>query len=67
MVLRSNSTWFKYNMTDIAAALGIHQLKKVPQFLNRRQKLQKYIKNFEKSIILPSNDTDLGHTHGIYL
>jgi dTDP-4-amino-4,6-dideoxygalactose transaminase len=30
---------FKYNMTDISAAIGIHQLKKLPSFLKRRQYL----------------------------
>ncbi|XDZ65406.1 DegT/DnrJ/EryC1/StrS family aminotransferase [Alphaproteobacteria bacterium LSUCC0684] len=30
---------FKYNLTDIAASLGIHQLKKVEQFQNRRQEI----------------------------
>ena len=30
---------FKYNMTDIAAGIGIHQLKKAEEFQNRRQKI----------------------------
>ena len=30
---------FKYNMTDIAAAIGIHQLKKVDLFQQRREQL----------------------------
>ena len=30
---------FKYNMTDIAAAIGIHQLKKVRLFQRRRQEI----------------------------
>ncbi|WP_114521147.1 DegT/DnrJ/EryC1/StrS family aminotransferase [Altererythrobacter sp. ZODW24] len=30
---------FKYNMTDIAAALGLHQLRRVPEFLDRRTEL----------------------------
>jgi dTDP-4-amino-4,6-dideoxygalactose transaminase len=30
---------FKYNMTDIAAAIGIHQLRKLDRFLRRREKL----------------------------
>jgi dTDP-4-amino-4,6-dideoxygalactose transaminase len=30
---------FKYNMTDLSAALGIHQLKKLPRFLKRRAEL----------------------------
>ena len=32
---------FKYNMNDIAAAIGIHQLKKLPNFLETRQQLAK--------------------------
>ena len=30
---------FKYNLTDIAASLGIHQLKKVEQFQKRREEI----------------------------
>ena len=30
---------FKYNMTDLAAALGIHQLRKAKKFRQRRQKI----------------------------
>ena len=30
---------FKYNMTDIQAALGIHQLRKVEDFLSRRESI----------------------------
>lgn len=30
---------FKYNMTDLAAALGIHQLGKLPRFLKRRAEI----------------------------
>lgn len=30
---------FKYNMTDIAAAMGVEQLARLPQFLQRRQQL----------------------------
>ena len=30
---------YKYNMTDIAASMGIHQLKKAERFQQRRQKL----------------------------
>ena len=32
---------FKYNMTDIAAALGLHQLKKVQIFQQRREEIAK--------------------------
>ena len=30
---------FKYNMTDVAAAIGIHQLRKLDRFLRRREEL----------------------------
>jgi dTDP-4-amino-4,6-dideoxygalactose transaminase len=30
---------FKYNMTDLCAALGIHQLEKLPRFLKRRAEI----------------------------
>lgn len=30
---------FKYNLTDIAAAMGLQQLKKLPRFVARRQQL----------------------------
>lgn len=32
---------FKYNMTDIAAALGLHQLRRLPGFLEKRETLAK--------------------------
>jgi len=53
---------FKYNMTDIAAAMGIHQLKKLPGFLKRRQYLAKrYFDTLsDLPIILPSDDMDGG-------
>ena len=59
---------FKYNMTDIAAAMGIHQLKKLPDFLERRQYLaQRYFDALsDLPVILPSNDTD-GGTHSWHL
>ncbi len=48
---------FKYNMTDISAAIGIEQLKKLPKFLNRRQYLAKRYSDalLDLSIILPEN------------
>jgi dTDP-4-amino-4,6-dideoxygalactose transaminase len=53
---------FKYNMTDISAAIGINQLKKLPRFLKRRQYLaEKYIKSLHNlPLILPMGDTDYG-------
>ena len=59
---------FKYNMTDIAAAMGIHQLKKLPGFLKRRRYLAKrYFDALSNlPITLPSDDTD-GGSHSWHL
>jgi dTDP-4-amino-4,6-dideoxygalactose transaminase len=59
---------FKYNMTDIAAAMGIHQLKKLPGFLNRRQYLAKrYFDSLsDLPLILPADDVD-GGSHSWHL
>lgn len=48
---------FKYNMTDIGAAIGVHQLRKLPKFHQRRQYLAKeYFKKLNNlPIILPFN------------
>lgn len=42
---------FKYNLTDIASAMGIHQLAKLPRFLQRRQYLA--ARYFDKLAALP--------------
>lgn len=59
---------FKYNMTDIAAAMGIHQLRKLPKFLDRRQYLAK--RYFEALVnlplTLPADDTE-GGSHSWHL
>jgi dTDP-4-amino-4,6-dideoxygalactose transaminase len=59
---------FKYNMTDIAGAIGIHQLKKLPQFLNRRRCLAKrYLKSLaDLPLTLPADDLD-GGSHSWHL
>ena len=59
---------FKYNMTDIAAALGIHQLKKLPKFLERRQYLVKRYLNklADLPLTLPSDDMN-GGSHSWHL
>lgn len=33
---------YKYNMTDLAASLGLHQLKKLPSFTVKRKELSEY-------------------------
>jgi dTDP-4-amino-4,6-dideoxygalactose transaminase len=59
---------FKYNMTDIAAAMGIHQLRKLPGFLDRRQYLaQRYFEALvDLPLILPADDTG-GGSHSWHL
>ena len=59
---------FKYNMTDIAAALGIHQLKKLPKFLERRQYLVKRYLNklADLPLTLPPDDMN-GGSHSWHL
>ena len=53
---------FKYNMTDIAAAMGIHQLRKLPRFLKRRQYLAKryFDALSDLPLILQADDTNGG-------
>ncbi|QWT46751.1 DegT/DnrJ/EryC1/StrS family aminotransferase [Azospira inquinata] len=59
---------FKYNMTDMAAALGIHQLRKVETFQARRQAIaQHYHQAFaDLPVILPP-DAATGDRHAWHL
>ncbi|MDC8772725.1 DegT/DnrJ/EryC1/StrS family aminotransferase [Roseateles albus] len=59
---------FKYNMTDIAAALGIHQLKRLPAFQARREAIaQAYNAAFvDLPLILPPEAPD-GDVHSWHL
>lgn len=51
---------YKYNLTDVAAAIGIHQLKKVWRFHERRKQIaNRYNETLsELPIILPPADND---------
>jgi dTDP-4-amino-4,6-dideoxygalactose transaminase len=59
---------FKYNLSDIASALGIHQLKRLPSFLERRQYLaNRYFEALsDLPLILPANAPD-GDIHSWHL
>lgn len=59
---------FKYNMTDIAAAMGIHQLRKADRFQARREQIAKmYYEAFEElPIILPPQPA-VGDRHSWHL
>ena len=60
---------FKYNMTDIAAAMGIHQLKKARRFQARRQQIAKLYNDAfcGLPVILPPDavEGDI-HAHHLY-
>jgi dTDP-4-amino-4,6-dideoxygalactose transaminase len=63
------SAGFKYNMTDIQAAIGIHQLEKIEANAQRRQKVwEVYNQSLEElPLILPSpTPPDQRHAHHLY-
>jgi dTDP-4-amino-4,6-dideoxygalactose transaminase len=60
---------FKYNLTDIASALGIHQLRKLDQFIDRRRRIaERYLAGLAgvSGIELPSAPT-YPHRHAWHL
>ncbi|MEM9413009.1 MAG: DegT/DnrJ/EryC1/StrS family aminotransferase [Planctomycetota bacterium] len=60
---------FKYNMTDIQAAIGIHQLKRIEQNLARRSEIwQQYDEGFQDlPIHLPSDwSKEVRHARHLY-
>lgn len=61
---------FKYNLTDIASALGIQQLRKIDRFLLRRQQLaHRYSEELARlPLTLPADATDGGmHAWHLYV
>ncbi|MFZ0389047.1 MAG: DegT/DnrJ/EryC1/StrS aminotransferase family protein [Calditrichia bacterium] len=61
---------FKYNMTDIQAALGIHQLKRLNGFIETRQKFAAmYDERLGRlpEIILPLRREDRNHVYHLYI
>lgn len=61
---------YKYNMFDLQASLGIHQIKKVESFLSRRvQIVKKYNDAFEKieEIQLLKPEPNIKHAHHLYV
>lgn len=60
---------FKYNMTDIQASLGLHQLKKLEKFTKKREWLaQLYNKHFSKmpEITIPTARKYVRHARHLY-
>ena len=61
---------FKYNLTDIAAAIGIHQLRKADQFHRRRVELaERYAEelNEVEEIVLPRQQPNRIHSWHLYV
>lgn len=59
---------FKYNMTDVAASMGIHQLAKVRRFQARRAGLAaRYTSELRGLPVLTPRDADPGDTHAWHL
>ena len=59
---------FKYNLTDIAAALGLHQLKRLPAFQARREQIAaRYHAAFADLPVLLPPDAPEGDTHAWHL
>lgn len=60
---------WKYNMFDLLAALGIHQLKKLPSFIDTRRA---YAEQFKEGLgkipglILPPDSSDIRHSYHLY-
>jgi dTDP-4-amino-4,6-dideoxygalactose transaminase len=60
---------YKYNMTDIQAAIGIHQLRKAPEMQKRREEIAtKYTKAFENipEITTPCTKKNVKHAWHLY-
>ena len=60
---------FNYRMTDIQAALGISQLKRLNKFINKRNNIAKfYNENFKhnKNICLIRKSKDIKHSYHLY-
>ncbi len=61
---------FKYNLTDIAAAIGIHQLRKADLFLKRRSEIAVHYRESLKEveeIMLPQQQPDRIHSWHLYV
>ncbi len=58
----------KYNMTDIAAAIGLHQLRKAREFQAKRARIAaRYTESFAGLPLLPAPDTAPGEMHAWHL
>lgn len=59
---------FKYNMTDIQASLGIHQLRKIERLYKRRQEIwQAYHEKLKHLPLILPTEAEEGTRHGLHL
>ena len=61
---------FKYNMSDVQAALGLHQLKKLDEFIVRRQDITSIYNDAFSSmdaVILPLENDIVKNAHHLYI
>ncbi|MGO4392627.1 DegT/DnrJ/EryC1/StrS family aminotransferase [Variovorax sp. M-6] len=59
---------FKYNLTDVAAAMGLHQLAKLPRFLERRQYLAaRYREQLSRLPLMLPAEAPAGDVHAWHL
>ena len=59
---------FKYNMADIQAALGLHQLRKLEQFTQRRRRIAETYRSRlgNLDLVLPVEEEYARHTYHLY-
>lgn len=61
---------FKYNLTDIQAAIGLHQLRKLPQFQARRREIvRRYNEAFSQfeELQIPTERPEVEHAWHLYV
>ena len=61
---------YKYNMTDIQASIGIHQLSKLNDFIYKREKYAKFYRDsFSKveGIIIPESINNIKHAWHLFI
>ena len=61
---------YKYNMTDIAAAIGIVQLRKAERMWTRRKEIAKAFNNAFSTVLqlqIPHDDPDMQHAWHLYM
>ncbi|MBI1935162.1 aminotransferase class I/II-fold pyridoxal phosphate-dependent enzyme [Candidatus Woesearchaeota archaeon] len=61
---------YKYNMTDIQASIGMHQLKRLDEFIYKRERYVRFYKDaFSKmdEIILPSQISNIKHAWHLFV